>query len=225
MVTAKNFKNRGNYDELLFSLLLAASMAWLPAAQAQQPLSSQPRKASKNMEGSNEYLEFEKNKTTLQKMISFPNDKIKAINLLAIESHTVDDLRFDKTDFAYYKQKNNPVGWKVSHGGSEVRGWFHIENEKINNIFDAIKNLSVSPRNNEYYVWLGAMIEIEYFNRKPIYIIIGEEGSFTQQYSVAEIDGVSDKPMRITIPLKDVRDLFYSIDNTHILFSYYDKEN
>jgi len=31
--------------------------------------------------------------------------------------------------------------------------------------------------------------------------------------------------MRITIPLKDVRDLFYSIDNTHILFSYYDKEN
>ena len=69
------------------------------------------------------------------------------------------------------------------------------------------------------------MIEIEYFNRKPIYIIIGEEGSFTQQYSVAEIDGVSDKPMRITIPLKDVRDLFYSIDNTHILFRYYDKEN
>ena len=207
-------------NKFILSLLLTANMAWLPAAQAQQPLSSQPQKASKNIEVSNEDLEFEKNKTTLQQMISFPNDKIKAINLLAIESHTVEDLRFDKKDFVYYKQKNNPVGWKVSHGGSEVRGWFHIEDEKINDVFSAIKKLSVSPRSNEYYVWLGAMIEIEYFNRKPIYIIIGEEGSFTQKYSVAEIDGVSDKPMRITIPLKDVRDLFYSIDNTHILFSY-----
>ena len=70
-------------------------MAWLPTAQAQQSLSSQPQKASKNIEVSNEDLEFEKNKTTLQKMISFPNDKIKAINLLAIESHAVEDLRID----------------------------------------------------------------------------------------------------------------------------------
>ena len=76
-------------------------MAWLPAAQAQQSLSSQPQKARKNMEISNEDLEFEKNKTTLQQMISFPNDKIKAINLLAIESHTVEDLRFDKKYFVY----------------------------------------------------------------------------------------------------------------------------
>ena len=212
-------------NKFILSLLLTANMAWLPAAQAQQSLSSQPQKARKNMEISNEDLEFEKKKTTIQQMISFPNDKIKAINLLAIESHTVEDLRFDKKYFVYYKQKNNPVGWKVSHGGSEVRGWFHIEDEKINDVFSAIKKLSVSPRSNEYYVWLGAMIEIEYFNRKPIYIIIGEEGSFTQKYSVAEIDGVSDKPMRITIPLKDVRDLFYSIDNTHILFSYYNKES
>ena len=69
------------------------------------------------------------------------------------------------------------------------------------------------------------MIEIEYFDKNPIYIIIGEQGSPTQKYSVAEIDGVSDKPIRITVPLKDIRDLFYSIDNTHILFSYYDKES
>ena len=205
-------------------LLLTVNMAWLPMTYAQQPLSSQPQKASKNMEISNEDLEFEKNKTTLQQMISFPNDKIKAINLLAIESHTVEDLRFDKKDFLYYKQKNNPAGWKVSHGGSEVRGWFHIEDEKINDVFSAIKKLSVSPRSNEYYVWLGVMIEIEYFNRKPIYMIIGEQGSSTQKYSVAEIDGVSDKSIRIIIPLKDIQNLFYSIDNTYVFFNYYDKE-
>ena len=210
-------------NKFILSLLLTANMAWLPAAQAQQSLSSQPQEASKNMEVSNEDLEFEKNKTTLQKMISFPNDNIKAINLLAIESHAVEDFRFSKKDFAYYKQENNPIGWKISY--HSARGWFHIEGEKINNVLNLIKNISVSPRNNEYYVWLGAMIEIEYFNRNPVYIIIGEQGSSTQKYSVAEIDGVSDKPMRITIPLKDVRDLFYSIDNTHILFSYYDKES
>ena len=210
-------------NKFILSLLLTANMAWLPTAQAQQSLSSQPQKASKNIEVSNEDLEFEKNKTTLQQMISFPNDKIKAINLLAIESHAVEDLRSDKTDFAYYKQENNPTGWIVSYNGGESVGWFRIKNEKINNIYNAIKNISTSPRDNKYYVWLGEMIEIEYFNRNPIYIVIGGQYSSKQKYLIAEIEGISDKPIRVTILLKDIQDLFYSIDNTHVLFSYYSK--
>lgn len=225
MITAKNFKNRGNYDKLLFSLLLAASMAWLPAAQAQQPLSSQPQKASKNMEISNEDLEFEKNKTTLQQMISFPNDKIKAINLLAIESYRTLDLRLDRKGFAYYKQDNIPIGWRAAFDGSDAIGWFRIKNEKMNNVFNAIKNISASPRDNEYYIWLGEMIEIEYLNHKPVYIVIGGRYSPEQKYLIAEIEGMSDKPIRITIPVKDIQNLFYSIDTTHTLFSYYNKEN
>ena len=67
------------------------------------------------------------------------------------------------------------------------------------------------------------MIEIEYLNHNPIYIVIGGRYSSKQKYLIAEIEGVSDKPVRITIPLKDIQDLFYSIDNTHILFSYYSK--
>ena len=47
-------------NKFILSLLLIINTAWLPAAQAQQPLSSQTQKASKNMEVSNEYLEFEK---------------------------------------------------------------------------------------------------------------------------------------------------------------------
>ena len=213
-------------NKFILSLLLTVNMAWLPAAQAHQSLSSQPKKAIKKMGNSNEDLEFEKNKTTLQKMISFPNDNIKAINLLAIESHAVEDLRIDKKIFTYYKQKNISNGWRAqAFKGGDARGWFRIANEKMKDVFGTIKNLPVSPRNNEYYVSLGAMIEIEYFDKNPIYIIIGEQGSPTQKYSVAEIDGVSDKSIRITIPLKDIRDFFYYIYNKNILFIYYDKES
>ena len=211
-------------NKLLFSLLLATNMAWLPTAQAQQPLSSQPQKASKNMEISHEDLEFEKNKTTLQKMISFPNDKIKAINLLAIESYRTLDLRLDRKGFIYYKQKKIPTGWVASSDGGTARGWFRIENAKINDVFNTIKNLSVSPRYNKYYVELREVIEIEYFNREPIHIIISGQHSPNQQYLIAEIEGILDNPIRITTPLKDIRDLFYSIDNTHTLFYYFSKK-
>ncbi|MDO4656344.1 hypothetical protein [Kingella sp. (in: b-proteobacteria)] len=204
-------------------LLLTVNMAWLPMTYAQQPLSSQPQKASKNMEISNEDLEFEKNKTTLQKMISFPNDKIKAINLLAIELHSIYDLKFDKKVFMHYKQENTN-GWRASFNGAEADGWFRIENEKINSVFNAIKNIPALPRNNEHYIWLGEMIEIEYFNQKPVYIIIEGQNSSKQKYLIAEIEGISDKPIRITVPLKDIQNLFYSIDNTHILFSYFGKK-
>ena len=210
-------------NKFILSLLLTANMAWLPAAQAQQPLSSQPQKASKNIEVSNEDLEFEKNKTTLQQMISFPNDKIKAINLLAIESYRTLDLRLDRKGFSYYKQDNIPIGWRAAFDGSDAIGWFRIKNKNMNKIFNTIKNISASPRDNKHYIWLGEMIEIEYLNHNPIYIVIGGRYSSKQKYLIAEIEGVSDKPVRITIPLKDIQDLFYSIDNTHILFSYYSK--
>ena len=111
-------------------LLLTVNMAWLPMTYAQQPLSSQPQKASKNMEVSNEDLEFEKNKTTLQQMISFPNDKIKAINLLVIESYRTLDLRLDRKGFAYYKQDNIPIGWRAAFDGSDAIGWFRIKKRK-----------------------------------------------------------------------------------------------
>ena len=69
------------------------------------------------------------------------------------------------------------------------------------------------------------MIEIEYLNHKPVYIVIGGRYSPEQKYLIAEIEGMSDKPIRITIPVKDIQNLFYSIDTTHTLFSYYNKEN
>ena len=133
-------------NKLLFPLLLAVNMAWLPTAQAQQPLSSQPQKASKNMEVSNEDLEFEKNKTTLQKMVSFPNDKIKAINLFAVELPLASDLRLDREGLIDNEQKNAPIGWKVAANGMAATGWFRIENEKIDSVFNKITNISVSPR-------------------------------------------------------------------------------
>ena len=54
-------------NKFILSLLLTANMAWLPTAQAQQSLSSQPQKASKNIEVSNEDLEFEKKQNNIAK--------------------------------------------------------------------------------------------------------------------------------------------------------------
>ncbi len=206
--------------KIIFSLLLAVNIACLPAAQAQQLLSSQPQKASKNMEIPNEDLEFEKNKTTLQQMISFPNNKIKAINLLATEMLLASDLKLYREGLAYYKQENVPVGWKAAANGMAATGWFRIENEKIYSVFDRVKNIYVSPRDNMDYIEVREIIEIEYFDRKPIQIIINGKTRKTN-YLAAEIDGISDKSIPILILLKDIQNLFYSIDNSHVLFNYY----
>ena len=208
-------------NKLLFPLLLAVNMAWLPTAQAQQPLSSQPQKASKNMEVSNEDLEFEKNKTTLQKMVSFPNDKIKAINLFAVELPLASDLRLDREGLIDNEQKNAPIGWKVAANGMAATGWFRIENEKIDSVFNKITNISVSPRMDNDYIEVRELIEIEYLNRNPIQIVINGKTRRKDYYLAAEIDGISDKSIPVSILLKDIQDLFYFIDNSHLLFNYY----
>lgn len=208
-------------NKFILSLLLTANMAWLPAAQAQQPLSSQPQKASKNMEVSNEDLEFEKNKTTLQKMVSFPNDKIKAINLFAVELPLASDLRLDREGLIDNEQKNAPIGWKVAANGMAATGWFRIENEKIDSVFNKITNISVSPRMDNDYIEVRELIEIEYLNRNPIQIVINGKTRRKDYYLAAEIDGISDKSIPVSILLKDIQDLFYFIDNSHLLFNYY----
>ena len=206
--------------KIIFSLLLAVNIACLSAAQAQQLLSSQPQKASKNMEISNEDLEFEKNKTTLQQMISFPSDKIKAINLFAVELPLASDLRLYREGLIDDEQKNAPIGWKAAANGMAATGWFRIENEKIYSVFNRVKNIYVSPRDNMDYIEVREIIEIEYFDRKPIQIIINGKTRKTN-YLAAEIDGISDKSIPILILLKDIQNLFYSVDNSHILFNYY----
>ena len=207
--------------KIIFSLLLAVNIACLPAAQAQQLLSSQPQKASKKMEVSNEDLEFEKNKTTLQQMISFPSDKIKAINLFAVELPLASDLRLYREALIDDEQKNAPIGWKAAANGMAATGWFRIENEKINSVFDKIIHMSASPRMDDDYIEVRELIEIEYFNRKPIQIIINGKARRKDYYLAAEIDGISDKSIPVSILLKDIQNLFYFIDNSHLLFDYY----
>lgn len=207
--------------KIIFSLLLAVNIACLPAAQAQQFLSSQPQKVSKNMGISNEDLEFEKNKTTLQKMVSFPNDKIKAINLFAVELPLASDLRLDREGLIDNEQKNAPIGWKVAANGMAATGWFRIENEKIDSVFNKITNISVSPRMDNDYIEVRELIEIEYLNRNPIQIVINGKTRRKDYYLAAEIDGISDKSVPVSILLKDIQDLFYFIDNSHLLFNYY----